>query len=1409
MKNNRIVFPRLTGGSFCRAVLFVLLGLFSFSSLLAEEEEGPLEITDVLLSNHTGTACVISWRTNTSTAVNQVVYGTDKDNLDLTVVDTVSKMHGPNRTHYAQLIWLTPGTKYYYRAISEDVESELDSVVASSQADVRTRVYLSGRVTDQTNTPLENVLVRSFIKWSADSSMWFTLLTLPDGSFSFSYANYRLYNGSGVSYEANQRTIHLHFLGAVQGSLKDSVLLTEEMGPTGAYQDLGTYELIDAAKKAMRGRIHTTSPVRANGYSASVVTVTILDDEDNPVPDVELEIRPSGGGNIVTGPFSLTDDNGTAVGLVRSQVAQVKNIEIYNLTADSLGTAKIDTVGQIDFVGSLTDISQDSVAPLILSTTELENTEDNVGPYRVTSKIIDNFNFKAKLIFSTAGNLFTDTLDMSRVSSALPTEDNPDADLFYADIQGQAFNTKVKYFVLAVDTAGHAVTYPSGILTDPFAIPIDFEIKREGEDPAAVMGINPTTDALSINNPDLSVRIDTRIISTAGISSAVIKWRNIVETESFNDISMTNFGAHYWGYIPASQRGSRIEYFIQAVDSLGRLEKDRRDAPDQGLFNYDVMSLDPTIDFTFADTTDEIGTDDVRKTRHSIMADLNNDGYPDLVSANYGEKNSVYFYSPNARMLGEVTDNAFPNQLAEKTTHVVAADIDADDDLDLIFANEGQQNRLYLNNGNGGFDDVTSLTFSEGSGTRMPDDTWSSTCVLADDFDGDGDIDLFFANDALTGQQNRLLRNDSLGVFRDFTANSGLTNVPVDKSIWALTGDMDGDKDPDILVINRAQSHILLVNNGKGIFTVGTVAAGSASQARGADLGDVDGDGDLDLIIAQTQTQQNELYINNGQGQFTQETSSRLPVESDDTRGVKFFDANADGYLDLYCINYGQNNRLLFNDGLGSFFAAQSGIIPIWESYSTAVTIGDLNQDNQPDLYISEEDRKNTLIFSRTMSMDLEDLPSHFDLISPEENDTINTLEATFVWHSSHAVDTTDIINYTFRLSLDSLFTPEMQVAQQQVADTTVTIQNLTDETTYWWKVSAENSLGIPITSNQIFKLTVQESYTGSEPEFLVLVNRNPVFTSFMNVYIVSSEELDGDPVVNINLEPVSVKKLTGSNIWIAQYQTSTGFLLTVQGTNMWGKTVEKTVTLSSALASAGETTMLMAADGKAWLTLSAGSGAEEQVLFVQSHQKTTSEQLKASARDLVAGGDISSEDLAVILDGDCYSFTSLDKKLKRSALVSIKGDRNLAGDGSVAVCILDNGVWVPLPTSYNNRTGAFTSVTDRLGTYALRSVNISIELQLPRAFALSQNSPNPFNPSTQISYSVPDQGSESKVRINVYNLRGALVQVLVDVRQLPGTYAVEWNGRDREGRDLPSGIYFYRLESSEMVITRKMVLIR
>ena len=95
----------------------------------------------------------------------------------------------------------------------------------------------------------------------------------------------------------------------------------------------------------------------------------------------------------------------------------------------------------------------------------------------------------------------------------------------------------------------------------------------------------------------------------------------------------------------------------------------------------------------------------------------------------------------------------------------------------------------------------------------------------------------------------------------------------------------------------------------------------------------------------------------------------------------------------------------------------------------------------------------------------------------------------------------------------------------------------------------------------------------------------------------------------------------------------------------------------------------------------------------------------------------------------------------------------------------------------------------------------------LPAAFELEGNFPNPFNPDTVIRFSLPQTEA---VRLRVFDSMGRAVAGLVAGTLAAGHYQVFWDGRDDLGRAVASGIYFYRLVSSEgVVLTRKMVLLK
>lgn len=96
--------------------------------------------------------------------------------------------------------------------------------------------------------------------------------------------------------------------------------------------------------------------------------------------------------------------------------------------------------------------------------------------------------------------------------------------------------------------------------------------------------------------------------------------------------------------------------------------------------------------------------------------------------------------------------------------------------------------------------------------------------------------------------------------------------------------------------------------------------------------------------------------------------------------------------------------------------------------------------------------------------------------------------------------------------------------------------------------------------------------------------------------------------------------------------------------------------------------------------------------------------------------------------------------------------------------------------------------------------------LQSRSVFALSRNYPNPFNPTTKIDFSIKHFG---RTILQIYNIKGQLVNTLVDEAKAPGKYSVTFDGKDINSKQLASGVYFYRLSSGNQTITNKMILMK
>ncbi len=105
-----------------------------------------------------------------------------------------------------------------------------------------------------------------------------------------------------------------------------------------------------------------------------------------------------------------------------------------------------------------------------------------------------------------------------------------------------------------------------------------------------------------------------------------------------------------------------------------------------------------------------------------------------------------------------------------------------------------------------------------------------------------------------------------------------------------------------------------------------------------------------------------------------------------------------------------------------------------------------------------------------------------------------------------------------------------------------------------------------------------------------------------------------------------------------------------------------------------------------------------------------------------------------------------------------------------------------------------------------LTSIKDEANLAVPVEYELSQNYPKPFNPETQIAFTVP---ANSNVKLVVYDLLGKEVVRLIDGDLQPGQYTVLWNGRDARGSQVATGAYIYRLETENFTQSRRMLYLR
>jgi outer membrane protein assembly factor BamB len=327
-----------------------------------------------------------------------------------------------------------------------------------------------------------------------------------------------------------------------------------------------------------------------------------------------------------------------------------------------------------------------------------------------------------------------------------------------------------------------------------------------------------------------------------------------------------------------------------------------------------------------------------------VWADFNNDNFPDLFVTNNDEstgKNNFLYMNNGNGTFEKITEGLVVND-GGSSYAATAIDIDSDENMDLFVANHNENNFLYLGNGDGTFEKVTSGPVVTGGGKSVG-------CSWAD-YNLDFNIDLFVTN---RDQQNFLYLGSGGTYFTKVLTGEIVTEIA--NSSGCAWGDYDNDGFPDVYVANSGTASCLYHNNTNESFTKVNEEPflSDVSSCSGASWGDVDNDGDLDLFVSTGQLGMyvNWFYKNDGDGTFTKITDSPLVNEATWSSGSAFGDYDKDGDLDLAVGGYDGNNLLFKNDGAGNFEKVTDNAFVNDGNYTEGLAWADFDNDGDLDIF--------------------------------------------------------------------------------------------------------------------------------------------------------------------------------------------------------------------------------------------------------------------------------------------------------------------------------------------------------------------------------------------------------------------------------------------------------------------------
>lgn len=353
--------------------------------------------------------------------------------------------------------------------------------------------------------------------------------------------------------------------------------------------------------------------------------------------------------------------------------------------------------------------------------------------------------------------------------------------------------------------------------------------------------------------------------------------------------------------------------------------------------------------------------------------DYNNDGLDDITIPASNSRNFTFLKNMGGTFQEEnlgIDSNGFQSRQA------MWVDFDNDGDNDFFATSDQDWSRLYQNNGDGTFTDITLAA-------GLPTVIYDTYGAAWGDFNNDRHLDVFFSiRDENQIIPNILYQNNGDGTFTNVTIAAGLETTGY-LSFCASFFDMDKDGDQDLYVANDKYDspNLMYRNNGDGTFTNVSASSGTGIEidAMSTTIGDYNNDGWLDIYVTNTEftppppgVNGNVMFRNNADGTFTNVAASTGTIFNSVGWGAVFLDGDNEGFTDLYVSGEFEVDPVYLPSAYYENQGDHTFVIPTGigfendtrQSYGNA--IGDIDNDGYPDIVVMNNNDQNIFLWKNT-----------------------------------------------------------------------------------------------------------------------------------------------------------------------------------------------------------------------------------------------------------------------------------------------------------------------------------------------------------------------------------------------------------------------------------------------------------